>query len=141
MRSSSRQLGMRVWPSGLRPGPEMEFQTPLMHRKQVRCSDWHGCRHWGSVWSGKTRGLREEGSPAQNVRRQGSEVGAASQKPEGESSKSGECFDHICFQFHLSLVDLGRGPIFHLKCSESSFQEKLALYFETIMLLYYKLLR
>ena len=40
MGSSSRWMDMKVWNSGLRPGPEMEIQTPLMYREQV---DWHGC--------------------------------------------------------------------------------------------------
>lgn len=46
--------------------------------------------------------------------------------------KAGKCFDCMCFQFNFNL---GIGPTFHSKYSKSSVQEKLALFFEKIILL------
>ena len=55
------------------------------------------------------------GAPTQNVRRWGCKMSMVLQKGKEESfknekglesSKSEECFDRICFQFHLFLLDL-----------------------------------
>lgn len=124
--SLSRQLDIRVWNSGLRRGLEMEIQTPLMYKEQER---WLALD--AGMGAGKMGEAQGGGAPTQNVRRWGCKMSIVSQKGKEESfkkekcmesSKLEECFDCICFQFHLFLLDLWGGPTLHSKCSKSSFQ-------------------
>lgn len=107
---------------------------------ESRCGNWHGRSHSGAeniLWYTSLNTVKEGESYPKCEKTwpySGSSIsetkGRKFQEEEGRKrGKSGECFDCICFQFNLSVVDSGSRPPFYSKCNESSFQRKLAFFF------------
>lgn len=130
MGSSSSRLDMRV-----EVGRVRHYECT-----ESRCGDWHGRSHCGAedtsvciLWDPSLNTVEEEGESypkwektwPYSGRSVSGTKGRKFQKEGRKSGKSGECFDCICLQFHLSVVDSGNRPPIYSKCNESSFQGSL----------------